>query len=167
MEARDQVAVVALDEERHRQTQHVAEQAAGQGEVEAALHVDEQRRAHEFGPEAKQGDNGKGPGQRQEQLRVTARDHVVDGDLHVPGREEQQGLEEQRQRDHLRAAPAEIAGTAEQRRERQAPFLADRLERLGRRELHRHTGEVLAHLLEGQPQDAACRVVNHHAAAAD
>ena len=49
-------------------------------------------------------------------------DDVVDRDLHVPGRHQQQRLEDQRQQDHLHGPAAEIVGAAEQGRERQAPL---------------------------------------------
>jgi hypothetical protein len=146
---------------RKRQSEHVGEHPARHREIELILDVDQQQGARDLGHEPEQGDDRECGREQQQNAGVAARNDVVDRDLQVPRRHQQQRLHEQREQENLDALPGHPAGAAEQARQRQPPLHADRREVLRRREFHGNAGEMVRDLLGRQPQHAAGGIVDH------
>ena len=164
MEARDDVAVIALDEERKRQPEQMGEQPARHREIEPVLDVDQQQAPRDFGHQAEQGDDRECAREQEKNAGVAARDDVVDRDLQIPWRHQQQRLHEQRQENDLDALPDHRAGAGEQARQRQAPLPVDRRKVFHRGEFDGNAGEMIRDLLRRHPQHAAGGVVNDEGA---
>jgi hypothetical protein len=152
---------VALDEERERQPEHVGEHPGRHREIELALDVDQQHAPRDFGHQPEQGDDRECTRKQEKDAGIAARNDIVDRDLQVPRRHQQQRLHEHRQQDDLHALPDHRAGAAEQLCQRQAPLppLRRKVFRLG--EFHRNAGEMIRHLLDRQPPHAAGGIVDH------
>ena len=165
LEARRHVADVALLEPRHRQADEMAEEVGDELQVEAGAQHHQHPAAQCGDPDLQQREQQEAHAQHGDQVAVGGDEGVVHHPLHVERADEEQQLQHQRQRQHLRECTGKAGQAPDEGAQAQRGALRLRLEARRWRELQRHPAERARGLGERQAAASAGRVVDGDAVA--
>ena len=154
------IADVALAEIAHRQIQHMSKQTAAHRHAENTAQVQNNPGSGAIDQVFKQHQSGKRQPGDEQQIPVRGRQHLVYNDLHVIRRNQDKGLQCQRQQKDLRQSGPQAIHAGPEIHQAQFPGLFFYRKRRVGQKLNRNTGKGLGQFLQGEHHSAPRRIVN-------